>query len=134
MARRYQAAAKGSKPIVNEGQRVVKFITDKGEKRKMTCQVAGVNKIHASVAQVCDGGTTSSSGTTAVRSSTLPRTSARLSAGSGIFISWTLGSRRTWEKRPRTLTLIWVSAGQKLDDSVDNFCKSARQSFFESRG
>ena len=52
----YQAAAKGSKPIKNEGQRIMKFTTDKGEKRKMTCQVAGVNKILASVAQVCDGG------------------------------------------------------------------------------
>ena len=27
-----------------------------GDKRKMTCQVAAVNKILASVAQVCDGG------------------------------------------------------------------------------
>ena len=52
----YQAAAKGSKPNINEGQRTVKFLTDKGEKRKMTCQVAGVNKILASVAQVCVGG------------------------------------------------------------------------------
>ena len=52
----YQAAAKGSKPIVNEGQRTIKFVTAQKEKRKMVCQVAGVNKILASVGQVCDGG------------------------------------------------------------------------------
>ena len=52
----YQAAAKGSAPIPNEGQRTVKFLTKQGEKRKMVCQVAGVNKILASVGQICDGG------------------------------------------------------------------------------
>ena len=52
----FQAAAKGSKPIINEGQRTVKFLTKAGEKRKMTCQVAAVNKILASIGQICDGG------------------------------------------------------------------------------
>ena len=52
----YVAAAKGSKPILNEGQRTIKFFTSENEKRKVTCQVAGVNKILASVAQICDNG------------------------------------------------------------------------------
>ena len=52
----FQAAAKNSKPIKNEGQRTIKFLTKENEKRKMTCQVAAVNKILASVAQICDGG------------------------------------------------------------------------------
>ena len=55
----YQAAAKGGKPIVNEGQRTIRFSTKPGadgEKRKMTCQVAAVNKILASVAGICDQG------------------------------------------------------------------------------
>ena len=52
----FQAASKDSKPIKNEGQRTVKFVTKDGEKRKMVCQVAAVNKILASVGQICDGG------------------------------------------------------------------------------
>ena len=52
----FQAAAKNSKPIPNEGQRTIKFLTKNNEKRKMTCQVAAVNKILASVGQICDGG------------------------------------------------------------------------------
>ena len=52
----FQAAAKNSKPIKNEGQRTIKFLTKDHEKRKMTCQVAAVNKILASVGQICDGG------------------------------------------------------------------------------
>ena len=52
----YQATAKGSAPIKNEGQRTVKFVTRDGQKRKMVCQVAAVNKILASIGQICDGG------------------------------------------------------------------------------
>ena len=52
----FQAAAKNSSPIKNEGQRTIKFLTKDMEKRKMTCQVAAVNKILASVGQICDGG------------------------------------------------------------------------------
>ena len=52
----FQAAAKNSKPIKNEGQRTIKFLTKDMEKRKMTCQVAAVNKILASVGQICDWG------------------------------------------------------------------------------
>ena len=55
----YQAAAKDGRPIVNEGQRTIRFSTKPGadgEKRKMTCQVAAVNKILASVAGICDQG------------------------------------------------------------------------------
>ena len=55
----YQAAAKNGKPILNEGQRTIRFSTKPskdGEKRKMTCQVAAVNKILASVAGICDQG------------------------------------------------------------------------------
>ena len=55
----YQAAAKNGKPILNEGQRTIRFSTmpnNNGEKRKMTCQVAAVNKILASVAGICDQG------------------------------------------------------------------------------
>ena len=52
----FQAAAQLSKPIRNEGQRTVKFVTSAGEERKMTCQVAAVNNILASIGQICDGG------------------------------------------------------------------------------
>ena len=52
----FQAAAKLSNPIRNEGERTVKFVTSAGEKRKMTCQVAAVNNILASIGQICDGG------------------------------------------------------------------------------
>ena len=52
----FQAASKDSKPIKNKGQRTAKFVTKDGEKRKMVCQVAAVNKILASVGQICDGG------------------------------------------------------------------------------
>ena len=52
----FQAAAKNSSPIKNEGQRTITFLTKDMEKRKMTCQVAAVNKILASVGQICDGG------------------------------------------------------------------------------
>ena len=52
----FHSAAKLSAPIHNEGQRTVQFMTKNGDKRKMTCQVAAVNKILASVDQICDGG------------------------------------------------------------------------------
>ena len=52
----YKAAAKGGKPIVNEGEKVVDFLTMEGVKKRMTCQVAGVNKILASIAGICDKG------------------------------------------------------------------------------
>ena len=42
--------------IKNEGQRTVKFSTDDGKRRRMTFQVAQVNKILASVAGICDNG------------------------------------------------------------------------------
>ena len=53
----YVAAAKGGKPILNEGERVVKFFTKpsmKAERRKLTFQVAAVNKMLASIAGFCD--------------------------------------------------------------------------------
>ena len=55
----YVAAAKDGKPIVNEGEKVLKFFTGPSmdaERRKLTCQVAKVNKILASVAGFCDAG------------------------------------------------------------------------------
>ena len=52
----YTAAAKDGKPIVNEGQKTIKFITDAGQKNKMVCQVARVNNILASIASICDKG------------------------------------------------------------------------------
>ena len=52
----YQAAAKGGKPVVNEGQKTVKFMTEEGQKKKVVCQVAAVNKILASIAGMCDKG------------------------------------------------------------------------------
>ena len=52
----YVAAAKDGKPIKNEGQRTIKFFTLEGERKKLTCQVAGVNKILASVALIWDNG------------------------------------------------------------------------------
>ena len=42
--------------IKNEGQRTVKFSTEDGKRRRMTFQVAQVNKILASVAGICDNG------------------------------------------------------------------------------
>ena len=50
----YTAAAKDGKPIINEGQKTIKFITDEGQKKKMVCQIAKVNKILASIAAICD--------------------------------------------------------------------------------
>ena len=52
----YQAAAKGGKPIVNEGEKEVKFYTNDGEKRRIVCQVARVNKLLASIGEICDKG------------------------------------------------------------------------------
>ena len=52
----YQAAAKGGKPVVNEGQKTIKFLTESGQKKKVVCQVAAVNKILASIAGMCDKG------------------------------------------------------------------------------
>ena len=52
----YIGAAKGAPPIVNKGQRTIKSHTDCGEKREVTCQVARVNKILASIAGICDNG------------------------------------------------------------------------------
>jgi hypothetical protein len=53
----YVAAAKDGAPILNEGERIVKFYTKPSmtaEKRKITIQVAKVHKILASVAEFCD--------------------------------------------------------------------------------
>ena len=47
------ATGQGTK---NEGQRTVKFSTDDGKRRRMTFQVAQVNKILASLAGICDNG------------------------------------------------------------------------------
>ena len=52
----YTAAAKDSKPIVNEGQKTIDFVTKEGKKKIMVCQVANVNKILASIAGICDKG------------------------------------------------------------------------------
>jgi hypothetical protein len=55
----YTAAAKDGKPIVNEGEKTIKFFTGPSldaEKRKLVCQVAKVNKILASIAGFCDAG------------------------------------------------------------------------------
>ena len=53
MARRQ----KDGKPIENEGQQTIKFFTLEGERKKLTCQVAGVNKIIAPVALICGNST-----------------------------------------------------------------------------
>ena len=50
----YVAANKGI--LVNEGERTITFKTDEGQERKITFQVAGVNKALASVAGICDAG------------------------------------------------------------------------------
>ena len=53
----YVAAAKDGKPIRNEGEKVIKFYTKpslKAARRKLTFQVAAVNKMLASVAGFCD--------------------------------------------------------------------------------
>ena len=53
----YVAAAKDGKPIVNEGEKTIKFYAKpslKAQKRKLIFQVAKVNKILASVAGFCD--------------------------------------------------------------------------------
>ena len=53
----YVAAAKDGKPIVNEGEKTVKFYakpTLSAAKRKLVFQVAKVNKMLASVAGFCD--------------------------------------------------------------------------------
>ena len=52
----FSAAAKDGKPILNEGQKLIDFVTDQGKKKAMLCQVARVNKILASVALICDRG------------------------------------------------------------------------------
>jgi hypothetical protein len=52
----YTAAAKDGKPIYNEGQKLIKFTTSDGQKKKVLCQVAKVNKILASIAGICDHG------------------------------------------------------------------------------
>ena len=52
----YVAAAKDGKPIKNGGQRTIKLFSLEGERKQLTCQVAGVNKIPASVALICDNG------------------------------------------------------------------------------
>ena len=44
------------KGIKNKGQRTVRFTTEDGKRRRMTFQVAKVNKILASVAGICDNG------------------------------------------------------------------------------
>ena len=50
----YTAAAKDGKPIVNEGEKTIKFVTDDGQRKKVVCQIARVNKILASIAGICD--------------------------------------------------------------------------------
>ena len=53
----YIAAAKDGKPIMNEGEKTIKFYakpSKNAEKRKFTFQVAKVNKMLASVAGFCD--------------------------------------------------------------------------------
>ena len=50
----YTAAAKDGKPILNEGQKTIRFVTKDGQKKKVLCQVAKVNKILASIAGICD--------------------------------------------------------------------------------
>ena len=53
----YVAAAKDGKPIRNEGEKVIKFYTKPSKsasRRKLTFQVAAVNKMLASVAGFCD--------------------------------------------------------------------------------
>ena len=53
----YVAAAKDGKPIVNEGEKTIKFYAKpslKAQKRKLIFQVAKVNKMLASVAGFCD--------------------------------------------------------------------------------
>ena len=53
----YVAAAKNGKPILNEGEKVVKFFTKpslKAKRRKLIFQIAKVNKMLASVAGFCD--------------------------------------------------------------------------------
>ena len=52
----YRAASKDGKPIHNEGEKEIKFCLSNGAKRKMVCQVAKVNKILASMGQICDQG------------------------------------------------------------------------------
>ena len=55
----YVAAAKDGKPIVNEGEKTIKFFTKpdlESERRQLTCQVAAVNKMLASIAGFCDAG------------------------------------------------------------------------------
>ena len=50
----YVAANSGV--LINEGERTITFVTDEGQERKITFQVAGVNKALASVAGICDTG------------------------------------------------------------------------------
>ena len=50
----YTAAAKDGKPIINEGEKTIKFTTDDGQRKKVVCQIARVNKILASIAGICD--------------------------------------------------------------------------------
>ena len=53
----YIAAAKDGKPIANEGEKTIKFYAKpnkNAQKRKLTFQVAKVNKMLASVAGFCD--------------------------------------------------------------------------------
>ena len=50
----YTAAANDGKPILNEGQKTIRFVTKDGQKKKVLCQVAKVNKILASIAGICD--------------------------------------------------------------------------------
>ena len=52
----YQAAAKGGAPIVNRGEKEIRFYTNDGDKRKVVCQVAKVNKLLASIGEICDRG------------------------------------------------------------------------------
>ena len=50
----YTAAAKDGKPIYSEGQKTIRFVTTDGQKKKVFCQVAKVNKMLASIAGICD--------------------------------------------------------------------------------
>ena len=50
----YTAAANIGKPIYNEGQKLIKFTTLDGQKKKVIFQFAKVNKALALIAGICD--------------------------------------------------------------------------------
>ena len=52
---RQRSVGATSKVVKNMGQKVVEFVTNDGQARKITCQLTDVNKILACVAMICDG-------------------------------------------------------------------------------